>query len=85
MRRAVILHDSGMVNRNIGCTLIEIGYRIAASFHQRGHQVIGFCDCPFWGVDKTRLYGLPLFRKAFMFYRIKVANIELVNPLLAIR
>ena len=45
----------------VGRALIEIGYRIATSFHQRGHQVIGFCDRPPGGIDKTRLYQLPLF------------------------
>ena len=85
MRRPVVLHDPGMVDRNVGGTLIEIGYRIATSFHQRRHQVIGFCDCPFRRIDKTRLYGLPLFLKTFAFHRVKIANVELFNPLLAIR
>ena len=84
VRRAVVLHYPGMVDRNVGGTLIEIGYGIAASFHYRGHQVIGFCDRSLWGIDKTRLYSLPPFRKAFVFHRIKIANVELFNPLLAI-
>jgi len=33
VRRPVVLHDSGMVNRDVGSTLIEIGYGIAARFH----------------------------------------------------
>jgi hypothetical protein len=57
---------------------------IATSFHQRGHQVIAFCDCPFGGIDKARLYGFPPFQKAFVFHWIKIANVELFNPLLAI-
>ena len=74
-----------MVDRNVGGTLIEIGYGIATSFHYRGHQVIGFCDCPLRGVDKTRLHGRPLFCKTLVLHRIKIANVELFNPLLAIR
>ena len=85
MRRPVVFHEPGMVDRNVGRTLIEIEYRIATSFHQRGHQVIRFCDCPSRGIDKTRLYRLPLFRKTFAFYRVKISNVELFNPLLAIR
>ena len=84
MRRPVVLHHSGMIDRNVGGTLIEIGYGIATSFHYGGHQVIGFCDRPLRGIDKTRLYGLPPFRKTFVFDRIEIANIELFNPLLAI-
>jgi hypothetical protein len=61
--------------------VFEIGYWIATSFHQRRHQVIGFCDCPSRGIDKTRLHGLPLFRKAFAFHRIKISNVELFNSL----
>src|ERR1700720_599854 len=85
VRRPVILHHSGMVDGNVGRTLIEIGYGITTSFHQRGHQVIGFSDRPLWGIDEPRLYGPPLFRKTFAFHRVKIANVELFNPLLAIR
>ena len=81
----VVLHHPWVVDRNIVRTLIEIGYRIAASFHQRRYQVIGFCDCPSRGIDKTRLHGLPLCRKTLAFQRVKVANVELFNAILAIR
>jgi hypothetical protein len=33
MRRPVVLHHSGMVNRNVGGALIKIGYGVATSFH----------------------------------------------------
>ena len=85
MRRPVVLHDPGMVDRNVGRTLIEIGYGIATSFHKRGHQVVGFCDRPFWRIDKTRLYGFPPVRKSFAFHRIKIADVERSNPPLTIR
>src|SRR6202047_833937 len=85
MRRPVVLHHSGMVDRNVGGTLIEIGHGIATRAHQRGHQVIGFGDRSLRGIDKPRLYGLPLFRKTFAFPWVKIANVELFNPLLTIR
>ena len=33
MRRPVVRHYSGMDDRNVGGTLIEIGYGLATSFH----------------------------------------------------
>src|SRR5580700_6673765 len=47
-----------------------------------GHRL---CDCPSRGIDKTRLHGLPLCRKPLAFQRVKVANAELFNAILAIR
>ena len=84
MRGPVVLNHSGMVDRNVGRALIEIGYRIAASLHQRRHQIIRFYDRALRGVDKARLYGRPLFRKALALGRIEIANVELLYALRAI-
>jgi hypothetical protein len=73
-----------MVDGDVGRTLVEVGYGVAASLHQRGHQVIGFGDCAFGGIDKIRLHRLPALQEAFAFEGIEVANVELLNPLLAI-
>ncbi len=84
MRGPVIFHHAGMVDRNVGSTLIEIGYGIATVFIKEDTRSSASVTAP-WGIDKTRLYGLPPFRKTFAFRRIKIANVELFNPLLAIR
>src|ERR1039458_8563902 len=85
MRRAVVLHHPGMINRNVGGSLIEIGYWIATGFHDRGRRFIICCHSPLRGIDKARLYRLPLFRITFVFRRVKIADLELFNPLLTIR
>jgi hypothetical protein len=84
MRRPLVLNHSGMVDRNVGGTLIEIGQGIAASLHYRAHQVVGLCDCTFRGINRARLHRLPAFEETFVFHRIKITKVELFNPLLTI-
>ena len=58
--RPVVFHHTGMVDRNVGGTLIEFGYGIAANLHDRGNQVVRFRDRALRGIDKAGLHGLPL-------------------------
>ena len=85
MGRPVVFHGTRMVDRNVGGSLIAILYWIAASLHYRRHQIVCFRDGPLRGIDKAGLHRLPLFRKSLVFCQIKIANVELFNPLLAIR
>ena len=81
----VVFHHARMVDRNVRGALIEIGDGIAPSRHDRRHQVIRFRNSSLRRIDKAGLHGLPLLRIPLVFHRIEIANVELVNSLLAIR
>ena len=57
--RAVVHHDIGVINRDIGDTLLEVADWITARGHDFSNQSIGICHSTTGVVDETPLNGLP--------------------------
>jgi hypothetical protein len=57
---AVGVDDAGMVDGDVGGTLIEVGDGVAASIHERGDELIGLEDGSLGMVDEAGLNGLPV-------------------------
>src|SRR6185369_89576 len=60
LRRAVMLDNRGMVDRDIGGTAFEVAHRIAPFAHQVAYQLVRLHQHAFRVVDETALQGFPV-------------------------
>src|SRR6266567_6671059 len=85
VRRAVVLHDDGIIDRNIRRALLEITHGISASLHRVGDQAVGQRYSAFGIVHETALYIIPAIQKARTICRRKRTKLESLVTLLAKR
>ena len=60
---AVVLDNNRVINGNVGGTLIEVAYGIAAYLHDFVYQLVRLRDRSFRVVNKLGLHGGPAARK----------------------
>jgi len=80
---AIVFHNSGMVNGNIGRTLVEVAHGITSSLHNVQDQAVSNRDCGLGIVYKLALDFIPPIVKAGSIGWRKWTDLEFFPPLLA--
>ena len=85
MRGPIMFHDERMIDGQIGGTAAEFaGNRIAARLHGLVNEAIRFGDCGLGIVHKFLLNFGPLPGKPIALAGRKRADLEILNPFLAV-
>jgi hypothetical protein len=78
---AVVIDDAGMVDRDVGGALFEVGDGVAAGLHEGGDEIVGLNDRAAGMVDEAGLDDLPVGEEALAFGGGKVTDVEVVDAL----
>ena len=78
VRDAVVFHDAGVGDGEIGGTLLEAGQGVAARLKKRVDQVVGFRNGGPGMVDEAGLDGVPFGDKAIPLGGAKIANLQAI-------
>ncbi len=83
LRRAVVVDDDGVVDRDVGGAQLEVDNRVAALGEQFAHQAVGLDQHALGIVDERGLQALPGLREARHLGRSERHDLEVLHALLA--
>jgi hypothetical protein len=81
---SIVLDHLGMIDRDVGRSLLEVADGVAASLHHFADQPVGFSDGPPRVVDELRLTRTPALRKLVALLWRKRSNLQALDSLLAV-
>jgi hypothetical protein len=81
---AIVVHDFGMIDGEVGSTLVEVLHGVPALEHQLLDEAVRLSDGIRGSIDKARLRGPPALEVVVTPVGIKRANAEVLMALAAL-
>ena len=85
VRGAVVLNDLGVVDRDVGRALLEVGHRVPALIHDLGHEPVGVADRRGRVIDEPCLDGPPTGAEPRASVGLERVDRQLLDALLPLR
>ncbi len=73
---ALVFHNAGIVNRDIGCALLKVGLGITTSLKKCGDQVVGLSNSSVRVINEAGLHRFPLGYESLPFRDAEFANFQ---------
>lgn len=81
---AIVADQAGVIDRQVGGPLLEVGDGIAARLHDLGEELVGPPDRRGWVVDELALHLHPAVGESFDLVVAEGADAERLDPLLTL-
>jgi hypothetical protein len=85
MRRPIIFHDLGMVDRNVGSALLEVAHWISARCHHVGDETVCFGNGFARGVYELGLDRAPCGGVTADLRRLQFTDVKFLQTLLPVK